>query len=365
MMKDESKVRSIAAMCLLVLLWGVPSAAAESWRPPEPDANAWDWIRMNSGEWLGGNLESLRDRDLEFDSDELDLLKLDWTDVAELRSPRVLTYRFEDLGTYTGTAVMRGDTVAIHTLGGIRKLPREWLILIIEGDLSERNFWSAKASLGLVTRSGNTNQSDLNSVLRVRRLTPGTRGTLDYTGNYGRVGDVETINNHNTSVGFDVLVAAGFFVNPLMANFLRDPFQNIDVKSTVAAGVGYVIVRDGDLDLSAGFSGGYQATRYMSVEAGEDSRISNGTIIAYTEMEWDITGDLEFMLDYNAQIGVPDASNAFHHARLAFSFDILGDVLDLDLAAYWDRVESPQPDADGNVSKRDDLRTTIGIGLEF
>ena len=69
----------------------------ESWRPPPPDENAWDWIRLNSGEWLGGTIEGLRDRNLEFDSDELGLQKLDWTDVAELRSPRTLTYRFDNL----------------------------------------------------------------------------------------------------------------------------------------------------------------------------------------------------------------------------------------------------------------------------
>jgi len=357
---------TLSMLVLALILSGAPgTATAEPWQPPEPDENGWDWIRLNSGEWLGGELELLRDRELEFDSDELDMLKLDWTDVAELRSPRILTYRFDDLGNFTGPAVMRGDTVAIGTVTGVHRLPRAELLLIMQGHLRERNYWSAKASVGIVTRSGNTDQGDYNSTLRVRRLTPRSRGLFDYAGNYGEVQGVETINNHNLSAGFDVLVSAGFFLTPLSVNFLRDPFTNIDLKSTVGGGVGYVIARDGTLDWSVGVGGGYQSTDYTSVPAGEDMRNETGTVTANTDVEWDLTDDLELLFDYNLQMGVPEVSNAYHHARLTLSFDILGDIIDLDLSLVWDRVESPQQDADGNVPVRDDLRTTIGIGLDI
>jgi len=319
---------TLSMLVLALILSGAPgTATAEPWQPPEPDENGWDWIRLNSGEWLGGELELLRDRELEFDSDELDMLKLDWTDVAELRSPRILTYRFDDLGNFTGPAVMRGDTVAIGTMTGVQRLPRAELLLIMQGHLRERLF--------------------------------------DYAGNYGEVQGVETINNHNLSAGFDVLVSAGFFLTPLSVNFLRDPFTNIDLKSTVGGGVGYVIARDGTLDWSVGVGGGYQSTDYTSVPAGEDMRNETGTVTANTDVEWDLTDDLELLFDYNLQMGVPEVSNAYHHARLTLSFDILGDIIDLDLSLVWDRVESPQQDADGNVPVRDDLRTTIGIGLDI
>ena len=358
-------VRLFSLVCLLLLLWGMPLVADEAWQPLAPEPGAWDWLRLNSGEWLGGHLELMRAGDLEFDSDELGMLKLDWDDVSELHSPRILTYRFEGIGNFTGTAVMRGDTVTVNTFMGVSQMPRHRLILIMEGKLTEKNFWSARASLGMVGRSGNTNQTDVNSNLRVRRLTPGTRSILEYTNNYGKVQDIETINNHNLSVDFDVMVTARFFVTPLKVNLFRDPFQNLQLKSTWSAGVGYDIVKGGDLEWSIGVSGGYQGTTHESVEEGEDLKVSNGTIIANTEVDWDITGDLECRFDYNAQIGVPDVSNAFHHAQLAFSFDILGDILDLDLSVIWDRVESPTPDADGFVSERDDFRTTIGIGFEL
>jgi len=342
------------------------TAGAQPWQPPEPEIGGWDWIRFGSGEWLGGELKSLRDLDLEFESDELDLLQLDWDDVAELRSPRLLTYRFDDdLGVYTGTAVMRDGTIAIETLDGVQEMPRDKLILIIAGRPSERSYWSGKASLGLVARSGNTDQSDLNAAVHLRRQTLKSRLSLDYQGNYGQLEGTVNTKNHNGTVALDMLITAGFFVTPVSVNLFNDEFQNIELKTTVGAGVGYDVLRGGDLEWSVGLGGGYQVTNYASVPAGEDDKDESAAIIPSTQLDWDITDDLEFLMSYSAQIGVPDVENTYHHGRVAFSFEVVGDLLDLDLGLHWDRVETPRRDADGNVPVRDDFRTTVSIGLDF
>jgi putative salt-induced outer membrane protein YdiY len=361
--RPDPMIRSALFVLAMIMIAG--SAAAESWQPPVPDENGWDWIRMTSGEWFGGEIKLMRDRDLEFDSDELGILNLDITDVAEIRTPRTLTFRFDPGGTVTGPAHMKDGTIVVATTGGERSFPAVNLVLIMEGHLRERNFWMARGSLGIVTRSGNTSQTDMNSSLRLRRLTPGTRGLLNYAGNFGKVDGEETTNNHNVSASFDILVASGFFVTPISLNFLRDPFQNLNLKSTVAAGVGYDILRDGDMDWGIGLNAGYQETEYVSVEEGNDAKVGNATIVFLTDVAWDITDDLEMILDYNVQIGIPDPKQTFHHAQMTFSFDILGDVLDLDLGLVWDRVESPQANAEGEVPERDDFRSTIGIGFEL
>ena len=356
-------MRSFTATLLIVLM--ATTAGAESWQPPAPEPGAFDWIRMTSGEWLGGELKGLRDLDLEFDSDELDLLKLDFSDVVELRSPNVYSYVFDDIGTFTGTAVMHEGVIAISTTGGVVEHPRGRLLLILAGEQNESSYWSTRASIGAVTRSGNTDQYDFNMDLRVRRESPGSRQTLDYNGNYGKVGGTTTIENSNGTITYDLVITAGFFVTPISVNLSSDKFQNIDLKSTVSAGLGYDIFRGGDLEWSVGLGGGYQQISYISVEEGTDSSESNGSIIPSIELNWDVTSDLEFLLVYNAQVGVPDLKNTFHHARTTFSFDILGDIIDLDFGLTWDRVETPRPDAEGNVPKRDDLRTTFGIGVDW
>ncbi len=366
---NESTVFA-ALVVLIVGAWLTPFAQpvfaqSQFWQPPEPSLEERDWLKLNSGEWLWGDLKELRDKNLEFDSEELDLLKLDWDDVAELRSARVLTYRFEEAGVFAGTATMHDGIVTIQTDTGVQQLPREDLIIILEGKPREINFWSAKATLGLVGRSGNTDQSDLNSSVRIRRQSPRGRLDIKYAGNIGEISGEQSINNHNFSTVLDMLLKAGFFVTPVSVNLFHDRFQNIDLKTTLAAGAGYFILRGGDVDWSVGLGGGYVNTRFASVQEGEDKTDESFSVIPSTDVDWDITGDIEFHLDYNLQMAIPETRNAFHHASSIFSFDIWGDILDLDFSLTWDRVENPRSDSEGNVPKRDDFRTSIGIGVDL
>lgn len=341
------------------------TAAAETWQPPEPNVGERDWLKMTSGEWVWGDLQSLRDKDLEFDSEELDLLKLDWDDVAEFRSARVLTYRFEEAGVFAGTAVVRDGIVKIQTSTGMQELPREDLIMILEGSQRERDFWSAKMSLGFVGRAGNSDQTDFNTTLRVRRQSPKVRWDNRYAGNFGEVGGEENINNHDFSSTFDMLLRAGFFVTPGALNLFHDRFQNIDLRTTIAAGMGYFIMRGGDIDWSVGLGAGYVNTIYGSVQEGESDTDETFSMIPSTDVEWDITGDIEFLFNYRLQLAIPETRNSFHHAGGTLSFDIWGDILDLDLSLTWDRVESPRADSEGNVPQRDDFRSTIGLGIDL
>ena len=344
---------------------GFAPALAQTWQPPEPSGKERDWIRMTSGEWLWGEIRSLRDKNLEFDSEEFDLQTVDFDDVAELRSARVLTYRFEEAGVFTGTATIRDGMVTIRTETGVQELPKDDLIMILEGTQREIDFWSMKASLGFVGRSGNTDQVDLNSSIRVRRQSPRSRWDNKYNGNLGEVSGEQTNNNQNVVSSLDMLLRAGFFITPGVVNLFHDRFQNIDLRTTIAAGAGYVIMRGGDVDWSASLSAGYVHTKYASVEEGEDDAEGSFSLIPATDLEWDLTGDIEFLFDYNLQLAVPETRNSFHHASGAVSIDIWGDILELDFSVTWDRVESPKPRADGSVPKRDDFRTTFGIGFEL
>ena len=52
---------------------------------PPPDA-LYDWLQLDSGEWLKGELISLYNFSVEFDSDELGVLSIDWEDIRYIRS---------------------------------------------------------------------------------------------------------------------------------------------------------------------------------------------------------------------------------------------------------------------------------------
>jgi hypothetical protein len=71
-----------------------PHAGAQ---PTWPDGSLlpedYDWVRLPSDEWLKGDLKALYDDELEFDSDELGIVMLDWDDIKELRSAEILQVR--------------------------------------------------------------------------------------------------------------------------------------------------------------------------------------------------------------------------------------------------------------------------------
>jgi putative salt-induced outer membrane protein YdiY len=354
------------AFATAMLTATISLAQPELSAPPELGAQGMDWVKLTSGEWLAGEIKGLRDDEIQFESDKLDLLTLDWADVAALQSTAVRTYRFDQLGVFTGTAAMQEGQIAIRTADGqVQSFPRESLLLIIEGEGSEWDYWSASASLGWVMRSGNSDQLDFNARTHVRRQTPTLRSDLNYTGNFGEVEEVRNVDNHNLTVNMDRLITKGFFVTLGMVNWVRDPFQNIDSRTTIGAGLGYDIYRLPSFEWGIGVNAGYQVTQYVSVQATEDDSDDTFALIPSTRMAWDVSSDVELTASYTAQVALPESQNAFHHAETTLSVDVWGDILDVNLALIFDRVETPRTNEEGITPERNDFRTSFGLGVSL
>jgi hypothetical protein len=364
MLRAVPHARSLA-LAIGLSLAAVPLMAQEvDWRPPEPTADSQDWLRLGSGEWLRGEINVLRDDVLEFESEELDELEIDWDDVAELRSARVLTYTFIDFGLVAGTALMRDSILVIRTEQGERQLPCSALLTIIEGRPTEWNYWSLKLSIGFLGRLGNTDQQDLNVVTLLRRTAPRTRLFIDYQGNYSETNDVKTVTNHLLTTMFDYILTRGFFITPFAGEYYVDQFKNIDPRWTLAAGVGVFLSRKSSFEWWAQLYGGYQETNYASTEPGEADKESSLAAIPSTSIEMDITGALELSFNYRSQITIPDAKGTTHHTFALLSYELMSS-LTLDTSLTWDRVETPKRDSEGKLPKRDDFRLYVGIGLNL
>jgi hypothetical protein len=361
-------IRKLAFLLALALPLFAASARGQEdqaeWAPPEPSPQSMDWIRLNSGEWLAGEITGLRDDDFVFDSEELDELTLDWDDIAELRSPRILTYGFTDRPDATGTGMLKDGVLKIQVGDAVLEIPRSSVLSIIEGRPTELNYWSAKLTLGLIGRVGNTEQQDFNTIVLLRRQTTQTRLNLEYQGNFSKTNDLQTVNNHRGTLGFDWLVTRGFFITPVAGNVFADKFQNIKLRGTLGSGAGYFIIRKSKMEWYMQFGAGYQFVNYLSVEPGQADSENSFVLIPSTRFDWDLTGSIELNAEYSAQVTVPEVKNTIHHAFALLSFELTS-LLDLDTSITWDRVETPKPDSAGNVPKRDDLRFFLGIGLDL
>ncbi len=59
-----------------------------------------------------------------------------------------------------------------------------------------------------------------------------------------------------------------------------------------------------------------------------------------------------------------NARDTTQHGEFTLSIE-LTKVFDLDVSWIWDHVGNPAPNEDGTIPKKDDLKLTLGIGIDF
>jgi len=343
----------------------VQAQEASTWSGPDT-SDGFDWIELTSGEWLRGELKALYDDKLEFDSDKLDLLNLDWEDVSRVVAERIHTVRSEDKREISGALSIDEEEVRVTGLDGETNVfDRVHLLSVVEGAPKEINYWSSKISAGLTLQRGNTDQSDANISARIQRRTAANRFNLDYQGFVTTIDDVETANNHRVNSNFDIFMSRRLFLRPVFGQYYRDPFKNIDHRGTVAVGVGYHIIDTSRTEWDVFGGPGYQYTKFASVLSGERSAAHAPAFVAGTDYDTELTSWMDVFASFGFILVNRDSGTYLHEATAGVSFDLPGDILDLDLSVIWDHIATPQPREDGSIPQPDDLRFMLGLGLDF
>jgi len=333
--------------------------------PPPPPQNApKDWIRLKSGEWLRGEIKSLTRHTLEFESDELDELSLDWDDVREVRTNRPFSVLRGDRTTVTGAVTVFEERVIVKTETGEYHTNRSNVTRMVTGSVHERDHWSGKVTLGAVARSGNTDQVDLSTLFSAKRRTASSRLDLRMMGAYSEVNQEQTVNNERFEGTYDIFVGPRLFVTPLALDLYRDTFQNIDLQVVPYTGIGYTVADRNKLEWDVNLGFGFRYTRFESVGAGEEQDSGLGTGVVGTSLDSDLTKRLELLLSYSAQIGLTDINDTNQNASVTFSLDLLKDF-DFDLAFLWTRIGAPEADENDVTPEKNDYRLTFGLGWEF
>lgn len=365
-MNPSVKVVIIISM----LAFGAASAPAEQlpkpWQPTVPDGVPadFDWIRLASDEWLKGEVVSMYDGVLEFDSDELDTLTFDFEDVKEIRTAQVIQVGFEDREPAIGRLLVGQKTAAVIGESDEIGFPRSEILTLIVGMPKEVNYWSASATVGGNIRSGNTEQLDYSARLGVMRRSLKHRTDFTYLGNVTTIDDVDTSNNHRVDLGWDYFLNRRLFVNVLGAQWFSDEFQNIQSRLGLTAGLGYEIVDSSRTSWNVVVGPAWQSTEYVSVEPGEDSTVDSPAFGLGTRLDQEITGDVDYYFDYRGYVTDEESGSYNHHLDTGFDIDLIGN-LDLNVSWVWDRIEEPRPLENGSLPKQDDYRLIFGVGWDF
>jgi hypothetical protein len=342
---------------------GAAEEAAESWQPRPPMPYDYDWIQLTSGEWLKGEFIAMYQETLEFDSDKLDLLKLDWDDVREVRSAGTMQVGFGRTLMAVGQIYIDGDTLRV--LGDKElEFPRSQIVTITAGEPREINFWSFKASLGANVRRGNTEQIETTGQLNIIRRTPLNRINLEYLATYNETEGLTAADNQRATASWSRYRSTRFFWIPIYGEWFRDPFQNIASRWSVGGGAGYEIIDTSKVEWAVLGGPAYQGTRFQDVAEGDSTDAETPALVISTTYEHELKSWLDFLFDYRFFLVDEDSGTYTHHMVGGIELDITS-LVDLDIKAIWDRTRDPQPDSEGNIPEQDDLRLVVALGLDF
>jgi len=342
---------------------GASSATNKLWQPPGVGKDGFDWLELKSSEWLKGHLRYVQNKKVDFESDKLEDLSLEFKDIRQLYSSKPMFTKFEGRDQLFGSVALSNDVVEVLGPEQIQ-LPRDQLTGITPGGKREINLWSGKANIGLNFQSGNTKQTTMNASAELARRTPATQLLLNYLGNYGEVEGTENANNHRVNLSYDIRLNRDWFVRPLQAEYYRDQLANISHRGTVGVGVGYYIFDQDDLEWKVAAGPGYQYTRFATVGPNESNHASTAAAMFQTRFKADITKRLTFIQDFTGTLTGEEAGLYSHHLVSTVEFEIKRH-LDLDVSFVWDYIQNPQAEADRTVPQHSDLRFTLGLGVRF
>lgn len=341
------------------------AVATRSYKPWEEVGDTKnDWIRTTSGEWLKGAVKDLRDDDLKIDSDKFGLQTLSWGDISDLHSPNRFTYVLDDQTVFTGSAEMADGKLVVQTNSGPRVFDKGRLMTIVPESTREIQNWSFRLTFGMSASTGNSDVVDYSAYSRIRREDPFNRATIEYTGAYGLVSDEVNTNRHRGNGDWNIFISRVFYITPFSGELLYDRFQNIELRAIASTGVGFHAVDTSDVTLDLDLAAGYVSTKFISVEDSTDDEQKGGLVSPSLSLEWDISDDVEFELEWASALGIPHIQDSFHRGRSMLSVEIT-EILDFDVRADYSRQESPVTDEEGVTPKKDDLTVTVGIGLDI
>lgn len=353
---------NLACLLAIATIFTLQTPLAQAAPPPfEVSVDSqYDWLLLSSNELLKGEIKHLYDDRLEFESDKLDTLMIDWEYIKALKSAGTLSVGLVDLSTLTGQLEIRNQSAWLDG----KPFDRSQILTIIPGVQREANYWSAKVSLGANLRSGNTSQVDYSASASIKRRTTESRLNSDYIGKYSKSEGENTVNNHRLAGNFDWFISKRFYLRPVFVEYYRDPFLNIDTKLTLGAGAGYDLIDTSKTEWTIGGGPAYSYTRFVEVGAGEPEDESSAALVLDTRFEHELTDDIDFNARYQMLYGSEASGGYSHHALTGFSID-LTDIFDLDVSLVWDRTNKPKADNDGAVPKSNDYQLIIGFGIDL
>ena len=340
------------------------TAPATDWKPPGVGTDGSDWVQLKSGEWLRGELKYIQNKEVEFDSDEMELQTLKLKDVSKIYTAHRVYTQFIGQKPVLGQVVISNRLVTVKGDEPFT-LDRDLLIGVTpSGGKTGVRDWAGNVSLSLAMQSGNHHQTTYTTMAELSRRTPATTFLLDYIGNYSQANGVESANNNRVNTSYDVRVNQDWFVRPVQLEYYQDPLANVAYRLTGGASAGYYVFDRTGLEWTVSAGPGYQYTRFSTVETNQSDTATTPAAVLNSKFKADITDRLTFIQSWQSIFTSPESGQYSHHAVSTLEFEIKRH-LNLDVSLVWDYLQIPQTKADGETPQKSDYYLNVGLGMRF
>jgi len=361
----------IVFFSLTLATLGYANEVNGQWQKPTPVFKQdFDWVKLTSDEWLKGDIVSMYDEKLEFDSDELDIQTIDLEDVAELRSKQWQSIRMFDGTIAEGYLVIKDGKLSLVKHGVTTHYEFSNLLSIASSGKNERDLWDGYINIGINLRDGNTVQLDYTFSAGVQRRSSSSRFKTDYTADYSKYEDQDTEIMTVTADSSRLTSSFDWFFNPKVyfraadVEYISDEFLNLDYRIHYGIALGYHIVDTSRTSWDVNLGPSYQTSRFIDVQENEsDSENSFGVTLG-TDFTFEVSSDIDYDASYNVQMVDEASGGNIHHFETGLEIDLTNDF-DLDLTFYADRTESPKKDSEGNIPEKNDYRLVVSFGYDF
>lgn len=356
---------TLISSILIIAAYSLSAQESGVWNPTSPVSGIEldsDWLQLSHGEWIKGELVSLRDDTLKFDSDEFDEQSFDWEDVKELHTAGQVNVVFLNRNVVVSRISIIEDTVVLHDSNELAS--RFEVTSVVPSRSSWWALWEGRISLGFNVRSGNTNQTDLVIRYDTVNRTAFNRINIDYLGNFSKVDKKLTTSNHNADFNWSYFFNRRFYIVPLYYEFYNNPFKNIAQQHTPAFGFGYEVLKIKSVDWEVTGGLGYRYIEYNSVEAGKNPDLQSLIIPLATSLIIDITESTGLDLKYRINFDILNIENINQDFSALINVDITK-FLELEVSFTWSRVGNPEPRSDGSIPEKDDFGLSAGIGFNY
>ncbi len=358
-------------ICLSLLIFttnGKEKEPAQTfWYPPTPIfTQDFDWLKLKSGEWLKGDIISMYDDELEFESDEFDTIIFDWQDVLELRSRFDQQIRFDNGEVKQGFLIVKDGHVILLSDGTEQHYPLSELLSITSSAGDRKEIWDGKVALGIDVNSGNVNQLDYLANVSMQRRTPFSRFKVDYIYNYSKSTAEEVskviANSSRLTTNFDWFYSSRVFFRVFDYEHFSDSQQNIHSRNTLGLSFGYHIIQNKRLQWDVTLGPSFQETSYIEESLENDQ--SSGVVALGTFFDYSFSSRIDYILDYQIQFVEENSGKRNTNLKTGFEFEFSHD-LDLDAMFYLDRVAEPVTAINMNQPNSNDFRLVISLGYKF